>query len=130
MPLTLRLASRNLFNDRLRFSATIIGIVFSVVLVMVQMGLFLGFDKMVTTMIDQPKLWTNPSLNQFTSRNSGFAKTPIHPKSTTCSNLGLMRFSRSTSLGPTNNSNLFNDPSDKATPGNWTGFSSSLGSRW
>jgi putative ABC transport system permease protein len=52
MSLVLTLASRNLFHDRLRFVATLIGIVFSVVLVMVQMGLYLGFGRMVTTMID------------------------------------------------------------------------------
>ncbi|HUO94553.1 MAG TPA: ABC transporter permease [Rhizomicrobium sp.] len=52
MSLIFRLASRNLFQDRLRFIATIIGIVFSIVLVSVQLGLFLGFQKMVTTMID------------------------------------------------------------------------------
>jgi putative ABC transport system permease protein len=52
MPLGLTLASRNLFHDRLRFVATTVGIVFSVVLVMVQMGLYLGFGQMVTKMID------------------------------------------------------------------------------
>jgi putative ABC transport system permease protein len=52
MPLNFTLASRNLFHDRVRFVATMIGIVFSVVLVMVQMGLYLGFGRMVTTMID------------------------------------------------------------------------------
>jgi putative ABC transport system permease protein len=52
MPLNFTLASRNLFHDRLRFVATMIGIVFSVVLVMVQMGLYLGFGEMVTKMID------------------------------------------------------------------------------
>jgi putative ABC transport system permease protein len=52
MPLNLTLASRNLFHDRLRFVATTVGIVFSVVLVMVQMGLYLGFGQMVTKMID------------------------------------------------------------------------------
>jgi putative ABC transport system permease protein len=36
----------------LRFIATLIGIVFSVVLVMVQLGLYFGFGHMVTTMID------------------------------------------------------------------------------
>jgi putative ABC transport system permease protein len=59
MQLNLILASRNLFHDRLRFVATTIGIVFSVVLVMVQMGLYLGFGRMVTTMIDHTSadLW-------------------------------------------------------------------------
>jgi putative ABC transport system permease protein len=52
MSLVLTLASRNLFHDGLRFIATLIGIVFSVVLVMVQLGLYLGFGQMVTTMID------------------------------------------------------------------------------
>ena len=43
----------------MRFFATTIGIVFSVVLVMVQMGLYLGFGRMVTTMIDHASadLW-------------------------------------------------------------------------
>src|SRR5271163_4906592 len=52
MSLIFRLARRNLFQDRLRFIATIIGIVFSIVLVSIQLGLFLGFQSMVTTMID------------------------------------------------------------------------------
>ena len=62
MSLTLTLASRNLFHDLLRFVATMVGIVFSVVLVMVQMGLYLGFGHMVTTMIDHAStdLWIVP----------------------------------------------------------------------
>ncbi len=62
MPLRLTLASRNLFHDRLRFIATLVGIVFSVVLVMIQMGLFLGFGHMVSTMIDHAStdLWVVP----------------------------------------------------------------------
>jgi putative ABC transport system permease protein len=62
MALNFRLASRNLFHDRLRFVATIIGIVFSIVLVTVQAGLFLGFERMVTTMIDHAAadIWIVP----------------------------------------------------------------------
>src|SRR5215470_19271857 len=62
MALTLTLASKNLFHDSLRFVATMVGIVFSVVLVLVQMGLFLGFGHMVTTMIDHAEtdLWIVP----------------------------------------------------------------------
>src|ERR1700746_2128553 len=52
MSLVLTLASRNLFQDRLRFVATLVGIVFSVVLVMVQVGLYLVCGRMFTTMID------------------------------------------------------------------------------
>jgi putative ABC transport system permease protein len=62
MSLTLTLASRNLFHDLLRFVATMVGIVFSVVLVMIQMGLFLGFGRMVTTMVDHATIdvWVVP----------------------------------------------------------------------
>ena len=62
MSLSLTLASRNLFHDLLRFVATMVGIVFSVVLVMIQMGLFLGFGRMVTTMIDHATadVWVVP----------------------------------------------------------------------
>jgi putative ABC transport system permease protein len=62
MSLVMTLASRNLFHDRLRFFATLVGIMFSVVLVMIQMGLFLGFGRMVTTMIDHVNadLWVLP----------------------------------------------------------------------
>src|ERR1700679_3254340 len=62
MSLIVKIASRNLLQDRLRFVATVIGIVFSIVLVMIQMGLFLSFERMVTTMIDhaQADLWVVP----------------------------------------------------------------------
>src|SRR4051812_36238274 len=59
MSLVFTLAERNLFQDRLRFAASLLGIVFSVVLVMVQMGLYLGFSRIITTMIDHTStdLW-------------------------------------------------------------------------
>jgi putative ABC transport system permease protein len=62
MPLIFKLAFRNLFHDRLRLVATVVGIVFSIVLVTVQMGLYLGFGQMVTTMIDHASadLWIVP----------------------------------------------------------------------
>src|SRR5262249_47414650 len=63
MSLIYRLASRNLFHDRLRFVATVVGIVFSIVLVTVQLGLYLGFGRVVTTMIDHASadLWIMPA---------------------------------------------------------------------
>jgi len=62
MPLVFIIAFRNLFHDRLRFVATVIGIVFSIVLVTIQMGLYFGFGRMVTTMIDHSSadLWVMP----------------------------------------------------------------------
>src|SRR5262249_57752293 len=53
-PLFFKLAARNLFHDRLRLAATIAGIVFSMVLVTVQMGLFFSFPTMLTTLIAHP----------------------------------------------------------------------------
>jgi putative ABC transport system permease protein len=63
MSLIFTLASRNLLHDRLRFVATVVGIVFSIVLVTVQLGLYLGFGRMVTTMIDHASadLWIMPN---------------------------------------------------------------------
>jgi putative ABC transport system permease protein len=62
MPLVFTLASRNLFHDRVRFVATLVGIIFSVTLVTGQLGLFLGFERMVTAMIDRAHadLWIVP----------------------------------------------------------------------
>ena len=55
----LTLAFRNLFHDRIRLAVTLIGILFSIVLVAVQLGLYLGASRMITTMIDQSnrELW-------------------------------------------------------------------------
>ncbi len=46
------LARRNLFHDRVRFAVTLTGIVFSVVLATVQLGLFLGFTAATADVID------------------------------------------------------------------------------
>lgn len=62
VPVILKLAAKNLFHDRLRFGATIVGVVFSMVLVTVQMGLFVSFERIVSTMIDHAPadLWIMP----------------------------------------------------------------------
>jgi putative ABC transport system permease protein len=62
LPLAFVLASRNLFQDRVRLIATVVGIVFSIILGTVQIGLFLSFERMVTTMIDHAEadLWIMP----------------------------------------------------------------------
>jgi putative ABC transport system permease protein len=53
------LARRNLFHDRVRFAVTLTGIVFALVLIMVQFGLFLGFTTTTSNNIDHSKadLW-------------------------------------------------------------------------
>ena len=54
-----RLAFRNLFHDRVRLGVTLVGILFSIVLVAVQLGLFLGAKKIIVSMIDNAngQLW-------------------------------------------------------------------------
>jgi putative ABC transport system permease protein len=55
----LTLAFRNLFHDRVRLAVTLVGILFSIVLVAVQLGLYLGASKMITANIDRANadLW-------------------------------------------------------------------------
>jgi putative ABC transport system permease protein len=53
VPMTLTIAFRNLIHDRVRLAVTLIGILFSIVLVAVQLGLYLGARTMITSMIDQ-----------------------------------------------------------------------------
>ena len=57
-----KLASRNLFHDKLSLTVTLVGIVFSVVLVAVQLGLYLGSERMIAAMLDRSKgeLWVVP----------------------------------------------------------------------
>jgi putative ABC transport system permease protein len=53
------LAVRNLFHDKIRLAVTITGIVFSVVLVAIQAGLFIGFTNTTANIIDHSNadLW-------------------------------------------------------------------------
>ncbi len=57
--MVLTLAFRNLFHDRIRLTVTLIGILFSIVLVAVQLGLYLGARKMIISMIENAnaELW-------------------------------------------------------------------------
>jgi putative ABC transport system permease protein len=53
------LAIRNLFHDRIRLAVTLVGILFSIVLVAVQLGLYLGARKMIIANIENAnaQLW-------------------------------------------------------------------------
>ena len=57
--MVLTLAFRNLFHDRVRLIVTLVGILFSIVLVAVQLGLYLGARKMIIGMIENAdaQLW-------------------------------------------------------------------------
>src|SRR2546421_4224219 len=56
------LALRNLVHDRVRLVTTLVGIVFAVVLINIQVGLFLGFAKTASGLIDHSgaDLWITP----------------------------------------------------------------------
>ena len=53
------LARRNLLHDKVRLAVTLTGIVFAVVLIGVQLGLFFGFTKATSDLIDYSRadLW-------------------------------------------------------------------------
>lgn len=57
-----KIAYRNLFHDRMSLVVTLVGIVFSVVLVAIQCGLFLGSESKIATVLDRAKadLWIVP----------------------------------------------------------------------
>src|ERR1700726_3674494 len=59
VPMVPKLAYRNLFHDRLSLTVTLVGIVFSVVLVAVQFGIYLGSENRIAAMLDHAKgdLW-------------------------------------------------------------------------
>lgn len=66
------LARRNLFHDRVRLTVTLTGIVFSVVLTTIQLGLFVGFQTATSDMIDKSgaDLWV-------VSKNVGYLETGV-----------------------------------------------------
>jgi putative ABC transport system permease protein len=57
--MTFTLAFRNLFHDRIRLAVTMVGILFSIVLVAVQLGLYLGARNIIVAMIERSEgdLW-------------------------------------------------------------------------
>jgi putative ABC transport system permease protein len=62
LPMVTKLAYRNLFHDRLSLIVTLVGIVFSVVLVAVQFGIYLGSETRIAAMLDHTEadLWVVP----------------------------------------------------------------------
>jgi putative ABC transport system permease protein len=57
-----KIAYRNLFHDRMSLIVTLVGIVFSVVLVAIQCGLYLGSESKIATVLDKAyaDLWVVP----------------------------------------------------------------------
>ena len=60
--MTTKLAWRNLAHDRVRLVVTLVGIVFSVVLMGMQSGLLVGFTRTTTGLVDNARadLWMVP----------------------------------------------------------------------
>ncbi len=56
-----KIAYRNLFHDRMSLIVTLIGIVFSVVLVAIQCGLYLGSESKIATVLDKARAPTSGS---------------------------------------------------------------------
>jgi putative ABC transport system permease protein len=75
----LTLAFRNLFHDRIRLIVTLVGILFSIVLVAVQLGLYLGARKMIVGMIDnaQGEIWVT-SFGAKSFEEGGVLLAPRH----------------------------------------------------
>jgi putative ABC transport system permease protein len=62
------LALRNLFHDKVRLTVTLTGVVFAIVLIVVQLGLFVGFTNTTSTVIDHAgvDLWiTGQAMQNF-----------------------------------------------------------------
>jgi hypothetical protein len=62
LPMVPKPACRNLFHDRLSLIVTLVGIVFSVVLVAVQCGIYFGVETRIAAMLDHSRadLWVVP----------------------------------------------------------------------
>ena len=62
LPMVTKLAYRNLFHDRISLFVTLVGIVFSVVLVAVEAGIYLGTENRITAVLDHSRadLWIVP----------------------------------------------------------------------
>jgi len=74
------LARRNLFHDKVRFSVTLTGIVFSVVLIVVELGLFVGFTVTTSGIIDHSTadLWIVSKHTPYIEQGSPFSERKLY----------------------------------------------------
>ena len=73
------LARRNLFHDKVRLTVTLTGIVFAVVLIIVQMGLFLGFTSATAGLIanSAADLWVVSDHVPYLERSVAFSERKL-----------------------------------------------------
>src|SRR5579871_4276489 len=74
------LARRNLFHDKVRLTVTLTGIVFSVVLIVVQLGLFLGFTTATSNLIDHSAadLWITSKNVPYVEQGVAFSERKLN----------------------------------------------------
>ena len=74
------LARRNLFHDKVRLTVTLTGIVFAVVLIIVQMGLFFGFTSTTASLIDNSgaDLWIGSAGIPYLEQSRPFSERKLY----------------------------------------------------
>ncbi len=74
------LAQRNLFHDKIRLTVTLTGIVFSVVLIVVQLGLFFGFTTATSNLIDHSgaDLWIRSKNVSYVEQGVAFSERKLN----------------------------------------------------
>src|SRR5260370_32899934 len=74
------LAQRNLFHDKVRLTVTLTGIVFSVVLIVVQLGLFFGFTTASSNLIDRSgaDLWITSKNVRYVEEGVAFSERKLN----------------------------------------------------
>ena len=70
------LAQRNLFHDKVRLTVTLTGIVFAVVLIVVELGLFVGFTVTTSSIIDKSDvdLWIVSKHTPYIEQGAAFSE--------------------------------------------------------
>lgn len=73
------LAWRNLVHDRVRFAVTVTGIVFAVVLIVVELGLFVGFTTTTSSLIDRSgaDLWVTGARVPYIEQSVPFSERKL-----------------------------------------------------
>jgi putative ABC transport system permease protein len=74
------LAQRNLFHDKVRLAVTLTGIVFSVVLIVVQLGLFIGFTTATSNLVDHSgsDLWITSKNVPYVEQGVAFSERKLY----------------------------------------------------
>jgi len=74
------LAQRNLFRDKVRLAVTLTGIVFAVVLIVVQIGLFIGFASTTSALIDRSgaDIWIVPKHVPYLEQATPFSERKLY----------------------------------------------------